>query len=123
MKFNTKIDYDHSMVDYFEFLVGINEIHKVQYHNEYGGHHCIISLDGEIISGERVIPIIPSKYPQLRDGKMIDLKVGQIEIHHVRLTFHSEWGLLGIIMGCDVSVEIDGQPFRTFKESSKGLFD
>ena len=102
--------------------MGINEVHKVQYHNEYGGHHIVLSLDGEVISGERSIPLIPSNYPVLRKGSEIRILVGVNEVHDVRIIFHTA-GKLGIIFGCDVTVEIDGVPFRTFKESSKGLLD
>lgn len=110
------------MVDYFDFQVGVNEVHKIQYHNEYGGHHIVVSVDGDIISGERSFPLIPSNYKVLRKGNELKFMVGDQEVHEIKLIFHTG-GKLGIIMGCDVTVEIDGRPFRTFKESGKGILD
>ena len=110
------------MVEYLDFNVGEREIHKVQFYNDYGGHYIVVSVDGKVISGERSIPLIPSKYPVLRKGKEIEFRVGKEEVHQVRMIFHSA-GKMGIIMGCDVTVEIDNIPFRTFKSDRKGILD
>lgn len=78
------------MIDYFDFEVGENEIHHVQFYYEYGGYSNVVMIDGEIISGKRfgnpelfeggtILPLLFSKYPNLKKGNEIKFKVGMKE--------------------------------------------
>ncbi len=121
------------MIDYFNFEVGENEIHRVQYYDEYGGYLNVIMVDGEIISGMRfstleffgggtILPLLYSKYPNLKKGNEIKFKVGIKEVHDVKIVFNMIKEL-GISKGCDIDIYIDGKLFDIIEYRRKGVFD
>ncbi len=117
-------------MDYFDFEVGENEVHRVQYFDEYGGYCNLIRVDGEVISGskliitdrlgEGVVGLLTQRgVPNLKKGDQIHFEVGDEEVHDVKIIFRT-YGPLGKIIGA--RVEIDGEIVKD-TEKEKRLKD
>lgn len=106
------------MVEYFEFEVGEEEFHRVQYYYEYGGYFNVILVDGEMIGGSRSLItedlgegimnlIISKRYPNLKKGNEIHLEIGDREKHDLRIIFTKK-GNFGLEKEVGVQIEVDG---------------